>query len=108
MKQGIIYKIAALFRNILQVLSSIICGWISAWWFLASVAFLTDKPDRAEEAADIKISGWVMLLSGIIIIAVKEIIMYKTNMDWKKYILFSIVPFVITAAARYYYIIYIR
>ncbi len=68
MKQGIIYKIAFLFRNILQVLSSIICGWISAWWFLASVAFLTDRPDRAEEAADIKISGWVMLLSGIIII----------------------------------------
>ncbi|MDE6617133.1 MAG: hypothetical protein K2K35_11245 [Lachnospiraceae bacterium] len=106
MKKGIIYKIACLFKNILQVLSSIICGWISAWWFLASIAFLTDKPDRAEEAADIKISGWIMLLSGIIIIAVKEVIMYKINMDWKKYILFSILPLVITAVAGYYYIIY--
>lgn len=108
MKQGIIYKTACLFKIILQVLSSAVFGIVSSWWFLYAAAFLTDKPDRAEEAADIRISGWIMLLSGVIIITIKEVIMYKINRDWKKYILFSIMPLVITAAAGYCYIIYLR
>lgn len=102
MKHKMIRKTACFLKNILQVLTSAIAGWVSAWWFLYAAAFLTDKPDRAEEVADMRISGWVMLVTGIITIAAREIIMYRINMDWKRYILFSIVPFVITAAMCIY------
>ena len=105
MKQSVIYKTACFLKSIFQVISSAILGWILAWWFLNAVACIMDKPDRAEEAADIKMFGWFMLVSGIITIATKEIVMYKINSNWKKYILLSIVPLVITSSVRFYYII---
>ena len=102
------HKIIVWIKNAGQILFNIICGHVMSWWFLYAYAFLTDKPDRAEETADLKAAGYFMLVTGIAAVVIKEFTMYRINRDIKKYLVYSLIPFIITAAALAFYIISIN
>lgn len=103
MKHSIIKQI----KNICQFLFSIIYGYVISWWLLYAYAFLTDKPDRAEETADLRAAGWFMVITGIIVTISRELIMYRINRDIKKYLAYSLAPFAVTTVFLVCYIIYL-
>ncbi len=96
-------KIFTCLKIICQVLISILEGWFSFWWFLYAWVFITDRKDQ--EAIEIGVPlGWTMVVIGVIVIFAIEFSMYHRNRNWKKYLLFSLLPYTLSTLITYLYL----
>ena len=91
-------------KNIIQIIFNIFTGWISFWWLGFAYIGMTEVDDL--DSLWFRPYAVTMFVVGIGIIISKEIIMFQRNKSWKKYLLFSFLPFIITFIVTYLYLSY--
>ncbi len=96
-------KLFTYFKNVCQVFLSILEGWFFLWWFLYAWFFITDRKDQESIELGIPL-GWTMVVIGVIVIFAIEFSMYHRNKNWKKYLLFSLLPCISSSLITFLYL----
>lgn len=96
-------KVFTCFKNVCQVFVNILEGWLAFWWLGFAYVGITDRKDRESIEVAVPI-GWTMVVIGVIVIFAIEFSMYHRNKNWKKYLLFSLLPCISSSLITFLYL----